>query len=183
MPGDLLDYAETEFLLAEAVERGIAVGGTAQSHYNNAIMASITFWGGKVSDANLYLLNPSVDYTTATGNYKQKIGYQKWIALANRGWDAWTEIRRLGHPNLNVVNPPIGGVGSLPLRFYYPLTEQTSNPINWAAAVKAQTGGTSDDVKTKAFLDAIIISSSSVASSLSNPSAVQLPGYILSLPV
>jgi hypothetical protein len=30
--GTLLDYSEVEFLLAEAVERGVAVGGTAESH-------------------------------------------------------------------------------------------------------------------------------------------------------
>lgn len=43
-PGVLLTYTQSEFLQAEAIERGIAVGGTAQSHYNNAITASITFW-------------------------------------------------------------------------------------------------------------------------------------------
>jgi hypothetical protein len=35
--GDVLDYAETEFLLAEAVERGIPIAGTAESHYNNGM--------------------------------------------------------------------------------------------------------------------------------------------------
>jgi len=45
-PGTLFDYAEVEFLLAEAVERGYTVGGTAAQHYNNAITASIEDWGG-----------------------------------------------------------------------------------------------------------------------------------------
>jgi hypothetical protein len=152
-PDDMLDYAETEFLLAEAVERGMAgVSGTAELHYDNGITASITFWGGSASDAATYLLQPTVAYSTATGNYKQKIGYQKWIALANRSWDAWTDIRRIGYPDINNVSPPIGAASLLPLRFYYPTSEQTANPINWAAAVKAMTGGgTSDDVATKLF--------------------------------
>jgi hypothetical protein len=150
-PTDFLDYAETEFLLAEAVERGIAVGGTAAQHYANGVTASIQFWGGSAGSTAAYLLQTSVAYATATGNYKQKIGYQKWIALANRGWDAWTEIRRLGYPDINTISAPIGAITALPLRFYYPTTEQTANSVNWAAAVKAMSGGTSDDVSTKLF--------------------------------
>ncbi len=148
-PGDLLDDAETEFLLAEAVERGFSVGGTAEQHYDNGVTASIEAWGGSASDAATYLAQPSVAYTTAAGTYKQKIGYQKWIALWNRGWDAWTEIRRLGYPNINVIDPPIGAISPLPLRFYYPLAEQTANTINYNAAVQAIGG--SDLVTTKLF--------------------------------
>jgi len=148
-PSDLLDYSETEFLLAEAVERGFGVSGTAEQHYDNAITASILFWGGTAAQAQTYLLQPNVAYTTAAGNYKQKIGYQKWIAMANMGWDSWTEIRRLGYPNINVVSPPVGQTTPLPLRFYYPLTEQSANPKNYTAAVQAMGG--SDGVTTKLF--------------------------------
>lgn len=144
-PSDLLDYSETEFYLAEAVERGMAVSGTAEQHYDNAITASITFWGGSSSDAATYLAQPAVAYSTAAGDYKQKIGYQKWIALANKGWDAWTEIRRLQQPDIDAVSPPIGQTTALPTRFYYPLVEHTSNPTNWAAAAATVAGG---DVQT-----------------------------------
>lgn len=150
-PDDMLDYAETEFLLAEAVERGFAgISGTAESHYNAGVTASIQFWGGSATDAANYLAQPAIAYSTATGNYKQKIGYQKWIALANRSWDSWTDIRRLGQPDINNVSPPIGAASALPLRFYYPTTEQTANPVNWAAAVKAM-GASADDVTVKLF--------------------------------
>nr|WP_282456639.1 SusD/RagB family nutrient-binding outer membrane lipoprotein [Chitinophaga sedimenti] len=44
--GLFLDYAEVEFILAEAVERGFNVGGTAASHYNKGVTASVTYWGG-----------------------------------------------------------------------------------------------------------------------------------------
>jgi len=148
-PGDLLDYAETEFLLAEAVERGFSVTGTAEQHYDNAVTASIEYWGGTAAQAAAYLAQPTVAYTTAAGDYKQKIGYQKWIALWNRGWDAWTEIRRLGQPNINVISPPTGAISPLPLRFWYPLSAQTANPVNYAAAV--QDLGGADAVTTKLF--------------------------------
>lgn len=148
-PGDFLDYSETEFLLAEAVERGIAVPGTAESHYDNAITASIIFWGGTGTDAAAYLAQPGVAYSTATGSWRQKIGYQKWIAFANRNYDSWLEIRRLGYPNLDVVSPPVGANGNLPLRFNYPPAEQTNNSANWATAVKAVTGGSADVLSAK----------------------------------
>ncbi|MFL9485260.1 SusD/RagB family nutrient-binding outer membrane lipoprotein [Chitinophagaceae bacterium LWZ2-11] len=142
-PGDILDYTETEFLLAEAAERGFISGGSAiaGTHYNNAVTASILFWGGTTTSATTYLAQPSVAYATATGTWKQKIGYQKWIAFANRNWDSWTEIRRLGYPNIDVVSPPVGTTDKLPLRFFYPPAEQTNNPVNWATAVKALPGG------------------------------------------
>jgi hypothetical protein len=146
-PGDLLDYSETEFLLAEAAERGFAVTGTAASHYNNGIIASVNFWGADSAQAATYLAQPAVAYATAAGTWKQKIGYQQWLAYADRGWDAWTSIRRLGYPNIDAINPPVGAVSLLPRRFTYPGNEETANPTNWAAAVQAVTGGTTDDVK------------------------------------
>ncbi|HVS95153.1 MAG TPA: SusD/RagB family nutrient-binding outer membrane lipoprotein [Puia sp.] len=149
-PSDLLDYAETEFLLAEAVERGFLTGGnTAEQYYDAGVTASITFWGGSAGDAAAYLAQPAVAYTTAAGDYKQKIGYQKWIAEVNRGWDAWTDIRRLGQPNIDAVSPPIGAITTMPKRFYYPLKEQTANPANWSAAAKTINGG--DVVTSKLF--------------------------------
>ena len=149
-PGTLLTYSQTEFLLAEAVERGIAVGGAAQDHYNNAITASIVFYGGSSNDAATYLALPAVNYTTASGTWRQKLGYQEWIANYNNNWDSWTDIRRLGFPNLDVVNPPVGGQGKLPLRLTYPANESGSNPTNWAAGVAALPGG-NDVVSAKLF--------------------------------
>src|SRR5690606_29041402 len=118
-PGLLLDYSEVKFLLAEALERGFAVGGTAQEHYNEAIKASITYWGGTDAEATAYLAQPSVAYATAAGDWKEKIGTQKWIALYNRGYDAWVEWRRLDAPTLL---PPVEGL-VVPLRMIYPVNE------------------------------------------------------------
>jgi hypothetical protein len=149
-PGDILDYSQTEFWLAEAVERGITISGTAESHYDNAITASIEFWGGTAGQAATYLANPLVAYTTAGGTWQQRIGWQSWIALYNGNWDTWTEIRRLGYPNIDVVSPPIGAHGNLPLRYTYPTNEQTSNSVNWKAAAQALPGGV-DVVSAKLF--------------------------------
>ena len=146
-PALLLDYAEIEFFLAEAIERGYNVGGTAQQHYNNAITASILYWGGTTADATSYLSQPSVNYTSASGTYKEKIGTQKWIALYNRGWDAWIEWRRLDYPHLD---PAVDAQSEIPLRYPYPVNEQNVNRINYEAAAAAIGG---DVVETKLWWD------------------------------
>lgn len=143
----LLDYSETAFYLAEAAERGYQVGGTAESHYNNAITASILYWGGTDAEAAAYLAKPEVAYSTAPGGYKQKIGLQKWIALYNRGYEAWTEWRRLDVPALI---PPVGNDKPIPLRFTYPVDEQNLNSKNQEAA-GAAIGG--DKTDTRLFWD------------------------------
>lgn len=112
--GLIFDYAETEFLLAEAAERGYAVGGSAASHYDKAIEASILYWGGTSTDVAAYLAQPSVAYATAAGTYKQKIGTQMWIALYNRGFEAWTEWRKFDFPALVA---PVDALTAIPVRY------------------------------------------------------------------
>lgn len=145
--GTILDYSEVEFLLAEAVERGFSVGGTAASHYNAGITASILYWGGTESDATTYLAQPEVAYLTAIGDYKQKLGVQSWIALYNRGYAAWLQWRKFDYPQL--VAPP-DAVSEIPVRYTYPIVEQTLNKSEWSAA-SAAIGG--DNVATKLFWD------------------------------
>lgn len=151
--GNILDYAEVEFLLAEAIERGYAVGGTAAEHYDNAITASIEFWGGDAGDAATYLAQPGVDYatalavSTATDPWKEVIGTQKWIALYGRGFEAWTEWRKFDYP---VLVAPEDAVSVIPVRFTYPIVEQTLNATGYNAASEAIGG---DNVGTKLFFD------------------------------
>ncbi|MEO7314779.1 MAG: SusD/RagB family nutrient-binding outer membrane lipoprotein [Ginsengibacter sp.] len=146
-PNVLLDYMEMEFLRAEAVERGYAVGGTAEEHYNNAIRASISYWGGSSAEANAYLLNPKVAYTTAAGDWRQKIGLQKWIGLYNRPFEGWVEMRRLDAPALPLAENAISG---FPNRMRYPGIEQQLNGTNYTSAA-AKIGG--DKTETKLFWD------------------------------
>ncbi|MGB4775805.1 MAG: SusD/RagB family nutrient-binding outer membrane lipoprotein [Daejeonella sp.] len=146
-PGLLLDYSEVEFLLAEAAERGFNVGSTAESHYNAAITASISYWDGTQEEAITYLAQPAVAYVTAAGDYKHKIGVQKWIAHYNRGWDAWIEWRRLDSPHLE---PAKGALSVIPLRYPYPVNEQNVNRANFEQAETAIGG---DKVSTKLWWD------------------------------
>lgn len=145
-PGVLLTYSEVEFLLAEAAARGI-IGGTADTHYTAAITASMQDWGVAPADIATYLARPDVAYATAattaipgyagtgSGKWQEKIGYQSWIALHNRGFEAWTSYRRLDFPVLNV--PPVtnGDITEVPKRYSYPGNEETLNKTSLDAAV------------------------------------------------
>jgi hypothetical protein len=151
LEGILLDYTEVQFLLAEAVERGFIVGGTAESHYNAAITSSIMYWGATNAQALAYLAQPSVAYTTAAGTWRQKIGEQAWLGYYNRGFEAWTTYRRLDYPNLTApVNAVSAAEGVVPKRYTYPVLEQTLNGANHTAASTAIGG---DKLKTKLFWD------------------------------
>jgi hypothetical protein len=149
LPGDLLDYSQVEFYLAEASARGF-ISDLPATHYANAITASIEFWGGSAGDAATYLAQPSVAYATAAGPWQQKIGFQEWIADYNNNWDSWSVIRRIHNPDVNTLNPPVSPATGYPIRFTYPPNETTSNSVNTAKAVADLPGGI-DDVTAKLF--------------------------------
>jgi hypothetical protein len=145
-PGTILDYSFVAFSLAEAVERGF-IAGDAAAYYEEGIRASFEAWGLSDVEATLYLAQPSVAYATAGGDFRQKIGVQKYIALFNQGHEAWTEARRLDYPVLlaaasnNTPNPK---------RLIYPVTEDLINATSNAEAV-AKLGG--DDTDSPIFWD------------------------------
>jgi len=145
-----MDYTEAEFLLAEAVERGFNVGGTAASHYNNAITSSIKYWGGTDADATAYLAQPSVTYATAEGTWRNKIGTQAWLGYYFRGLTAWTNWRRLDYPRLIASPKHVADVNGIPVRYTYAVSEQTLNGANYTAAASAIGG---DKAETRLFWD------------------------------
>lgn len=145
LPGVLISYAQVELMLAEAAARGYSVG-TAASHYNAGVTASILEWGGTAAEATAYLAQPGVTYSAAT-DYKQQIGYQLWVALYNQPVEAWTQWRRLDYPMLKA---PAQAVSDIPVRFLYPVVEQNINGTNYSQAAAAIGG---DKVETKLFWD------------------------------
>ncbi len=123
-PATLLSYAEVEFLRAEAIQRNFTTGDASQS-YANAIEASMKQWG--ISDQSAidsYLAAHPYD----AANFKESIGYEKWIALYTQGVEAWAERRRLDAPSLPV--PEAAVLDMIPVRAFYPAVEQEANATN-----------------------------------------------------
>ncbi|MDR3367263.1 MAG: SusD/RagB family nutrient-binding outer membrane lipoprotein [Prevotellaceae bacterium] len=134
-PAVIYSYAEVLFNLAEAAARGY-ITGDAESYYKQAITASLRQFG--ITDATAideYLAQPAVQYNAES--YKQSIGEQKWIAFFGQGLDAFAEWRRLDYPQLT-PGPAAVLDGKIPLRLFYPGTEQSLNRVSRSAAVARQ---------------------------------------------
>lgn len=120
-PSVILSHAEVKFLLAEAYQRGILSGNAADA-YNDGIEASMNYWGISDSAAiSAYVAAQTYD----AANWKQSIGWQKWIALYMSGYEAWAEWRRLDHPQLPV--PAAAETATIPTRLPYPNSEISNN--------------------------------------------------------
>jgi hypothetical protein len=133
--GDLITAAEVHFLLAEAAARGYSVGGSVEAYYNSAIEVSMEEWGISLTDTATYIELPEVAYATANGDWMQKIGSQKWVAMYNNGYEGWTTWRLF---DLGLNGPVVDGVTlDIPTRFLYPVSEATLNGSQYDTAAAA----------------------------------------------
>jgi len=142
-----MDFSEISFMLADARERGYNVGSTAAAYYTQGVTASMEYWGIPAADIASYLARPDVNYATAPGTWKEKIAKQFWIAMYNRGFEAWTVWRMYDAPGLRL---PAATGTPVPFRFTYPVTEKNLNGANLAQAASAIGG---DTQQTKIFWD------------------------------
>ena len=135
-----MSYAEVCFILAEARERNWNVPGTAAGWYHAGIAASLEEWG--VTDPaiiTIYISQTAVNYATAPGDWKQKIGVQKWIALFTQGIQGWCEWRRLDFEKLEIPEDGVlydVGDKVAPVRLIYPTDEQTQNQAGYQQGVQ-----------------------------------------------
>lgn len=145
-PAVLMSYAEVLFLQAEAAARGWT-GGNAAELYAMGIRASMAQHGVASAAIDAYLAQPNVAYNTTTG--LRQIALQKWIALYMNGPEAYAEWRRTGVPNLAVARASTNG-NRIPVRVFYPSSEQSYNNTNLQAAI-ASNGG--DDLNDPVWWD------------------------------
>lgn len=152
----LMTYAELQFLLAEARERGWITTGVAETYYLAGINANFSYWSGVVpSSYNInvtppasYFTQTAVAYTGTTSEKLAKIALQKWVALYFNGLEAWFDWRRTGMPE---IVPGLDNLNNnkVPVRYPYPLAEQSLNGTNRADAVQRQGA---DDLNTRPWV-------------------------------
>lgn len=145
LPGLLMSYSEVQFLMAEAIERGL-VAGDAEAYYNEGVTSSIKFYGGSDADAAAYLAQPTVSY--ASGDWDERIGVQKYLALyMTNGFESWASWRLLDYPAMNIAGQSLLPV---PRRYVYPNDEPNINGTNYDAASAAMGG---DALDSRVFWD------------------------------
>ncbi len=125
----IIQYAEVQFILAEAVQRGL-ISGDAETYYNEGIIASFEYWNVQ-QDIPTYLAQVDVAYDGEL----ETIITQKWLSSFLVGLEAWYDFRRTGFPSIIVPGPDNVNANQVPVRFLYPDTEQTLNADNYQAAI------------------------------------------------
>lgn len=137
-----MQFAELQFALAEAVQRGY-ITGDAKAYYESGIAASFDYYG--VTVPGDYLSQPTVALNGS--NDLEKILTQKWLSLINAGHEAWFNIRRTGIPVLQ-PGPDNLNDGKYPVRYLYPESEQATNFANYTEAA-SRIGG--DNINSKGW--------------------------------
>jgi hypothetical protein len=123
---------ETNFLLAEAAERGL-INAPAQELYETGVAQAYEYWNTELP----------ADYLSTTGAYAangndpiEQIITQKWIASMINGYEGWIEFRRTGFPELKDVSASLNN-GLIPVRMPYPAEEAALNADNYEVAANA----------------------------------------------
>lgn len=162
-PGDLMSYAEVEFLLAEAKTKGWNVSGDAESHYEAGGRASMQLLNNhyltsnKISDDEI---NAFIANNPLGENPKETINTQAWILHMMNPSEAWANMRRSDYPAiLDRTRLGIFTNGftytdadmTMPNRLRYPELEAQYNSANYKAAIERM-GGT-DNWHSKLYWD------------------------------
>lgn len=158
-PTTFMDYAEVQFILAEAAVKGLIPGGetAAKAYYQNGLAASVDRWQ---AIANTQLENPftlidverdfflDCDLTSWPADREaqlRRIAEQKYIALFMIGFEAFHELHRTGYPELTIGQGCIYNLDDnnqpvLPTRFAYPATTLATNYNNCMEALQRMGG-------------------------------------------
>lgn len=162
VPSIRLGYADMNFILAEAAERGW-ISGSAQSFYEEGIKASFEFVrttvpnedvytkGMAITDSyiNEYLKGEGVDYAKASSfdERLKLIRLQAYIAsFFHLSYDSYYDYRRTGYPEMP-INPETNlndAKDRIPVRWLYPTSETNYNKESLMEAVQRQWGGAED---------------------------------------
>lgn len=146
--GNILNYPELQFILAEAAVKGY-ITNPAKTYYENGVNNAITLWGLTVPAG--HLAKPGIAWLdTETDAQKMvKIMTQKYFTFFFTDFQSWFEHRRTGLPNLP-VGAGVQNNGIMPTRLVYPTSVQSLNKANYDAAV-ASMGG--DNMLVKVWWD------------------------------
>lgn len=142
----VLGNAEVNFLLAEAVWKGL-ISGDAESYYLNGIKSSMRlmkYWGESISEEEIetYIKTlPKLGENKSMNlrNGLDEIITQKWLSMFENAMQPWCDWRRTHYPSIITDNPNMNKLGitgnKLPGRLPYPQDESIRNKDNYDEGV------------------------------------------------
>jgi hypothetical protein len=152
-PMFLVTAAQTQLLLAEAIQRGWATGNAGQV-FQRGIRLHMEQMA--LYDARSAIAAPAIDAYLSANPYDatkalEQINVQYWIASFLNGPEAFANFRRSGFPKLS-PNPFPGKAikGNFINRLTYPNSEISVNKANVDQAISRQGA---DDLDTKVWWD------------------------------
>ncbi|WP_298950085.1 SusD/RagB family nutrient-binding outer membrane lipoprotein [uncultured Nonlabens sp.] len=123
---------ETNFLLAEAAERGL-ISASAQTLYETGVTQAHEYWNTTLP-ANY--LNTEAAYGANGNDPIEQIITQKWLSSMINGYEGWIEYRRTGFPVLKTLQASLNN-NLIPVRMPYPAEEASLNTDNYNVAAGA----------------------------------------------
>ncbi len=135
--GNIMNYAEVQFILAEAAAKGWITSKNAKMSYETGISSAITLWGHTVPAGYMGFQKVKWEDSYDLETKMELIHMQKYYALFFTDLQQWFEYRRTGHP----VLPKGAGLengGIMPARLNYPVYIQSANGVNYQNAVASQ---------------------------------------------
>ena len=141
-PQIIMTYAEVEFMLAEAAERGWGGVTDAQEHYDEGVraaMKTLALYGSSltIDDTTIDAYLTANPYNSNSG--LRQIGEQYWIATWMNFYESYANWRRTGYPILTPVSYTGNeSNGQIPRRIRYPSSEYSVNSTNLSAVLTSQ---------------------------------------------
>jgi len=149
LTGIIMNFAELQFIKAEAVLNDW-VAGSAEDYFYSGAESSIKLWLPNWEVPIRDHLAASDMQWDASASFEEKmarIHQQKYYALFLVDLQQWFEYRRTGYPVLPKGNG-LANNGEMPARLYYPVYVQSSNPTNYKLAISQQGP---DEINTKVW--------------------------------
>jgi len=142
-PEIVLTTAESFFLQAEAIVRGVGTGN-ANDLYRQGLRHAMLLWDVEQAEIDDFMANSPMANLDGT-NDLEKIAVQRWLAYYTEGFHAWAVVRDLGFPaDLadGVDDPEIYGYGDIagkyPSRMRYGTNAYSRNNENLQEAIDRQ---------------------------------------------
>lgn len=131
---------ETEFSIAEAINRGW-LSGDAALRFKNGVTSSMKFYGVSNQDILDYFANAGNEYVGNTAAGLEQILKQKYVSFfQNSGRQAFYNNRRTGIPKFD-IGPANGNNNQIPVRWAYPTSEYSTNEANLKKSLQRQYNG------------------------------------------
>ena len=150
-PTILMTSADSHFMIAEAIVKGLA-SGDANTYYQLGMEKAMAIWE---TTPTAEFLASSMGSLSGTSEEKlEKIATQRWLVNYTNGYEGWAIVRDTGYPSSAVITSDNNDIisfagemnGNQAQRLRYGTSTYSSNGANVNAAVSVQG---SDNMATK----------------------------------